>query len=236
MKPRANDLFEARKAAKTSEPNSRAGRRESLIVFQTERLAGFVKSRLEKEWAPSDGAKLVNRIEQLAGRIGEDLRRGMATTGSEIDAKFQQVMIRYNTEILRIKAREEQRKTLDQTIELLRKGTPRGFEDYVANVFQHLEGFQDVELTPQSNDKGVDIFAVHRGAKVAIQCKLYKGTIGTPTIQAFVGAMHHAGADKGFLITTSVFTLSAQTMASDHPIELIDGNGLKELILKAKNA
>lgn len=158
----------------------------------------------------------------------------MATVGSETDVKFQQLMMLYKTEIPQIKAREVRRKTLDQTIEQLRRGTPRGFEDYVADIFRNLEGFQDVELTSQSNDRGVDIFARHKGAKIAIQCKLYKGTIGAPTVQAFVGALHDAGADKGFLVTTSVFTLSAERMASDHPIELINGIRLRELILEAK--
>jgi restriction system protein len=234
MKPRTKDLSEARKAAKSYEPNFRASRRASMAASQIEKFEGLVKSRLEKTWAPSDGARLDDRIDQLAGRIGEDLRLGMATTGSEIETKFQQLMTLYKGEIPRIKAREEQRKTLDLTVEHLRRGSPREFEDYVADVFRSLEGFQDVELTPQSNDRGIDILAHHKGAKVAIQCKRHKGTIGAPEIQAFVGAMHDAGADKGFLVITSVFTLSAERMASDHPIELIDGTRLKELILEAK--
>lgn len=234
MKPRAKDLSEARKAAKRYEPNFRAGRRGSMAAFQVEKLEGLVKSRLEKTWAPSDGAKLDNRIDQLAGRLGEDLKLGMATTGSEIETKFQQLMMLYKGEFPRIKAREEQRKTLDLTVEQLRRGSPRKFEDYVADVFRNLEGFQDVELTPQNNDRGVDIFAQHKGAKVAIQCKRHKGTIGAPMIQTFVGAMHGAGAEKGFVVTTSVFTLSAERMALDHPIELIDGTRLRELILEAK--
>lgn len=234
MKPRTKDLAEARTAAKSYEPDFRASRRASMIASQIEKFEGLVKSRLEKDRAPSDGAKLDSRIDQLAGRIGEDLKLGIATVGSEIDAKFQQLVMLYNTEIPQIKARDLQRKTLDQTVEQLRRGTHRGFEDYVADVFRNLEGFQDVELTPQSNDRGVDIFAWYKGAKVAIQCKLYKGTIGAPTIQAFVGAMHDSGADKGYIVTTSQFTLSAENMVLDHPIELIDGIRLKAMILEAK--
>jgi restriction system protein len=234
MKPKAKDLSEARRAAKSYEPNFRAGRRMAMASIQVEKLEGLVKSRLEKTWAPSDGAKRDDRIDQLAGRIGEDLRLRMGTAGSEIETKFQQLMMLYKGAIPRIKAREEQRKSLDLKVEQLRRGSPREFEDYVADVFRNLEGFQDVELTPQSNDRGVDIRAHHKGAKVAIQCKRHKGTIGAPTIQAFVGAMNDDGADKGFLVITSVFTLSAERMATDHPIELIDGTRRKELILEAK--
>ena len=234
MKPRTKDLSEARKAAKSYEPNSRASRRASMVASQIEKFEGLVKSRLEKDHAPSDGAKLDSRIEQLGVRIGEDLRLGMATVGRETDAKFQQLMMLYKTQIPQIKAREVRRKTLDQTVEQLLRGTPRGFEVYVADVFRNLEGFQDVELTPQSNDRGVDIFAWYKGARVAIQCKLYKGTIGAPTIQAFVGAMLDSGANKGYIVTTSQFTLSANNMVLDHPIELIDGIRLRELILEAE--
>jgi hypothetical protein len=59
--------------------------------------------------------------------------------GSEVAAKFQQLVMLYKTEIPQIKARELQRKTLDQTVEQLRRGTHRGFEDYVADVFRNLE-------------------------------------------------------------------------------------------------
>jgi restriction endonuclease Mrr len=46
--------------------------------------------------------------------------------------------------------------------------------------------------------------------------------------------MHDSGADKGYIVTTSQFTLSAENLVLDHPIELIDGIRLKELILEAK--
>ena len=75
--------------------------------------------------------------------------------------------------------------------------------------------------------------AEHHGIKVAIQCKKYKGVVGSPDIQTFLGAMRHAQAQKGFFVTTSVFSVEAEKMASEHPIELIDGIALADSIQKA---
>lgn len=77
-------------------------------------------------------------------------------------------------------------------------------------------GYSKVTLTPSSNDKGVDVLAEYQGIKVAIQCKKYKGLVGSPQIQTFLGAMRHAEAQKGFFITTSVFSIEAEKMASAH--------------------
>ena len=90
-----------------------------------------------------------------------------------------------------------------------------------------------VILTSPSNDKGVDILAERQGAKIAIQCKKYKGVVGSPALQAFLGAMQHAEAQKGFFVTTGVFSIEAERMASEHPIELIDGSALGRLIREA---
>ena len=88
-------------------------------------------------------------------------------------------------------------------------------------------------LTPSSNDEGIDVLAEHKGLKVAVQCKRWKKSVGSPTVQTFLGAMQHAGAKRGMLITTGFFSTSAKKMAASHPIELVDRADLTDLIQMA---
>ena len=39
---------------------------------------------------------------------------------------------------------------------------------------------------------------------------------------------------RGFLVTTAIFSLQAEEMEREHPIELIDGNKLIEWIAEAR--
>ena len=64
---------------------------------------------------------------------------------------------------------------------------------------------------------------------------VYDFTIGSPDIQTFIGALSHANADKGFFVTTGMFSFEAEKMAIKHPIQLINRIDLAKLILEALN-
>ncbi|MGY1640045.1 restriction endonuclease [Geodermatophilus sp. SYSU D00703] len=71
--------------------------------------------------------------------------------------------------------------------------------------------------------------------RVYVQAKRY-GTdhaVGRPEIQAFVGALHGAQADRGVFISTSRFTAEARDYADRVParLVLIDGQRLSELMV-----
>lgn len=104
-------------------------------------------------------------------------------------------------------------------------------------VFEHIcskilieHGFENVSVTPRSNDKGIDIMASKNGLSYAAQCKRYKGVVGSPEIQMFIGAMKNSNADKGIYITTGTFTKEAIIMADSNRIEMWDRNKLASLL------
>ncbi len=57
--------------------------------------------------------------------------------------------------------------------------------------------------------------------------------VGSPVLQKFLGTIHHTRSHKGFFVTTSTFSLAAEKFAAEHPIELIDGPRLVELVSNA---
>ncbi len=71
--------------------------------------------------------------------------------------------------------------------------------------------------------------------RVYVQAKRYGSdhSVGRPEIQAFVGALHGAQADRGVFISTSRFTAEARDYAERVParLVLIDGLRLSELMV-----
>lgn len=100
--------------------------------------------------------------------------------------------------------------------------SPAGFEAYVGRVFGR-HGYR-VRNVPDQGDHGIDLEVVASNRRRGVvQCKRYRGSIGEPQIRDFYGAMLHAGADQGFLVTTSRFSRPARRWAEGKPLELIDG-------------
>ncbi len=71
--------------------------------------------------------------------------------------------------------------------------------------------------------------------RVYVQAKRYGAdqSVGRPDIQAFVGALHGAQADRGIFITTARFTAEARDYTRQVPtrLVLIDGVQLTELMV-----
>lgn len=106
------------------------------------------------------------------------------------------------------------------------------FEELCKTLLQRL-GFQ-VETTKQSGDGGIDLIAYCNRpmlkGKHIVQCKRYAGGVGEPIVRDLYGVVMAERANKGILITTGYFTLSAAKFASDKNLELIDGEQLNELL------
>lgn len=107
--------------------------------------------------------------------------------------------------------------------------TPSQFEAYVAwRLFArrgyHVNNVRDVK------DGGVDIVVTDEwGQQAIVQCKRYRGTVGSPIVRDLYGTMIHSGVGYAYLVTNSTFSEEARQWAAGKPIELIDGRRLVEL-------
>jgi restriction system protein len=110
--------------------------------------------------------------------------------GGALLAEFAETMQEYNDKMQAISKEEFAREGIKAKVEQLYELTPRQFEEWTAGLLETL-GFEDVELTPLSRDKGADVLASKGGYKYSIQCKKHKGLIGSPEIQKFIGSMQY---------------------------------------------
>jgi restriction system protein len=110
--------------------------------------------------------------------------------------------------------------------------SPETFEEFVAELFEAL-GYE-VEQVGGTGDEGADLRLRRKGLLAIVQCKYHKrSVVGSPELQKFLGTIHHTRSHKGFFVTTSTFSLAAEKFVADHPIELIDGTRLVELVREA---
>jgi restriction system protein len=135
-------------------------------------------------------------------------------------------------------ADEAAREWTDQLLEILRTMDPSGFERLCQRLLRE-SGFVKVEVTGKSGDGGIDGVGVLRlnliSFQVLFQCKRYAGSVSSPTVRDFRGAMQ-GRADKGLIITTGTFTADARKEATRDgapAIDLIDGEMLC-LLLKER--
>lgn len=120
----------------------------------------------------------------------------------------------------------------DDLLEVIKVMPPDGFERLCQRLLRE-SGFIQVEVTGKTNDGGIDGKGVVRiggllSFHVIFQCKRYQGSVSSPTVRDFRGAMV-GRADKGLLITTGAFTKDARLEAQRDgapPIDLIDGEAL----------
>lgn len=109
-----------------------------------------------------------------------------------------------------------------------------GFERLCQRLLRE-SGFEKVKVTGKSGDGGIDGIGILQvnpfvSFDVLFQCKRYKGSVSSPQIRDFRGAMI-GRADKGILITTGNFTADAKVEARrvQPPIELVDGEKLIQM-------
>jgi restriction system protein len=122
----------------------------------------------------------------------------------------------------------------DKLLAVIKVMPPDAFERLCQRVLRE-SGFIQVEVTGKTNDGGIDGKGVVRiggllSFHVIFQCKRYQGSVSSPLVRDFRGAMV-GRADKGLLITTGTFTKDARTEAQRDgapPIDLIDGEALVE--------
>lgn len=114
---------------------------------------------------------------------------------------------------------------------------PYKFEQLVGQLLEAM-GYEQVEVTKASGDKGVDVIGqVQVGITTiteVVQVKRMQNTITRPYIDQLRGALPYHKAIRGTLITTGKFAANVQKRRSSGaaPITLIDGDRLLELLIE----
>jgi len=123
----------------------------------------------------------------------------------------------------------------EELLDALLAISPAGFERLSQRLLREA-GFISATVMGRSGDGGIDGLGVYRLSLVSFpvyfQCKRYRGSVGPGVVRDFRGAMAGRG-DKGLVITTGSFTGDAKREATRDgapPIDLIDGDGLCELL------
>lgn len=196
------------------------------------KLRTSIYSRLNNILTSSEKTKLENKIGNEHFSISMELMEKNDSDYKNLLNDLEEMYSVYQQKLQYSKEIEQKRKSLSQKVDELLELSPRDFEEYVSQLLKHL-GYSNIELTPYVNDKGIDVIAYKDDFKYVVQCKRYKGTVGSPDIQTFLGAMSHAQADKGLFITTGMFSFEAEKMAAEHPIVLINRIDLAKLVFNA---
>ena len=93
------------------------------------------------------------------------------------------------------------------------------FEQYVVYLLQK-NGYKNVQTTPASGDYGADVLAEMDGERYAIQCKLYRNSVGVKAVQEVYSAMSYYGCDIAVVATNSRFSRNAAILAESTGVRL----------------
>jgi len=122
--------------------------------------------------------------------------------------------------------------------EFLLKMPPYNFEQLVRDLLEAM-GYEDVTVTKQSGDKGVDVVAtVQFGITTiteVVQVKRHQGNLSRTVIDQLRGVLPFHRAIRGTIITTGGFSkglVEVATFPGAAPITLINGEKLIELLLE----
>jgi restriction system protein len=93
------------------------------------------------------------------------------------------------------------------------------FEYWVADRLREYDW--EAQVTQGSGDQGVDVIAGQGNLRIAVQCKLYKGSVGNKAVQETLSGMLFLDLDRGIVISTGKYTRSARELADKNKILLL---------------
>jgi len=107
---------------------------------------------------------------------------------------------------------------------------PYEFERLITELAQAM-GYTAYQ-TPRSHDHGVDVYVESRdtlaGGRIVISAKRFSHTVGPDHVRALNTVVSDQGAIKGILVTTSSFGPESYRIARDRPLDLVDGDKLRQ--------
>lgn len=164
-------------------------------------------------------------VPEASERTGEETTAEEQTPLEQLSAAASQLNATIAADLIE-KIRQQAPEFLEKAVLQLLVAMGYGGSDQSA---QHLGGSGDGGFDGVINQDRLGI------ERIYVQAKRYApdNPVGRPAVQAFVGALHHAGAAGGVLITTSRFSPDAVAFASSiHPrVILIDGPRLGQLMV-----
>lgn len=110
-----------------------------------------------------------------------------------------------------------------------KKGDDEGYEHYVAYMLKNRKGFDKVEITQPSGDRGADIIAVKDDIKYCIQCKNYSAAVSPDAVREVLASLNYYKADIGMVITNSVMTAEAHELADVNRIRIWERFGIDDM-------
>ncbi|WP_020601548.1 restriction endonuclease [Spirosoma spitsbergense] len=189
---------------------------------------GLLENSSRGVWILTEEGRKTKSVdkEKVKRKVGADDRQERITKAKNKQEEFIDEQ-EESAEILRITWQEE-------VINELQNISPNSFERLCQRLLREL-GFQNVEVTGQTNDGGIDGKGILRlggvlSFHVIFQAKRYRNSVSPSIVRDFRGAMV-GRADKGLIITTGTFTREAKKEAQRDgapPIDLMDGNDLAE--------
>jgi restriction system protein len=195
-----------------------------------EHLHYAVFRRYHNQLTRAERSRLDNSIDNALFKIDRYLARNPTSPAEACVKEVAELRTRIREGREEIERRIRQARRADLKLAQLSTLSPESFEEFIGELFEMM-GF-DVERVGGTGDLGADLRLTRRdGLLAVVQCKYHKQSIvGSPELQKFLGTIHHTRSHKGFFVTTSTFSLSAEKFAAENPIELWDGPRLVELI------
>jgi restriction system protein len=197
-----------------------------------EHLEYAIFRRQRNQLTRAERARLDNTIDNALFKADRYAGRLEGPERAEVEARV--AALRESIAAARAAAEQQKHQARRADLKLSQLGslTPEGFEEFVAELFEAL-GYS-VERCGGTGDEGADLRVFKAGLRGIVQCKYHsRGVVGSPELQKFLGSVHHNQSHKGYFVTTRTFTLAAERFAAEHPIELIDGPRLVELVQEA---
>lgn len=102
------------------------------------------------------------------------------------------------------------------------------FETYCADILKK-NGFERIDVTPQSRDFGIDILASKDDISYAIQCKRYSEPVGIKAVQEVYAGRAYYECMLAVVMTNQHFTKNAVEMAEKLQVVLWDGDKIEKL-------
>jgi restriction system protein len=213
---------------------------DAPAITSSQELAGAIEHlhyavfrRYGNQLTRAERSRLDNTIDNAFFKIDRYLSRALAPEAARYEDEVRGLRQSVRDGRERLERQMHMARRADLKLAQLASLSAESFEEFVGELFEMM-GFE-VEQVGGSGDEGADLrLRRNDGLRAVVQCKYQRQTVvGSPVLQKFLGTIHHTHSHKGFFVTTSTFSLAAEKFAAEHPIELVDGPRLVELVSNA---